>query len=761
MTTTLDKTFSRRSFIKGSGSLVVGFSMAGALSAPALGQAAPTPGFWPRPPVNQVDSWLEILADNTVIAKFGKGTAHQGTSTGVLQMYADELDVSIDRIKMILGDSYLTADQRGASAENGIETAWVQNRQAAATARQFLLNLASARLGVPVASLTVTDGVVSGTGTAQKVTYGELLAGRKFNLTVSATAPMKTPAQFKVMGKPHLQESIPRIVTGTYRYVHDVRVPGMLYAVNVRPPQAGATLVSVNGPHNLPGVVKVVAKGNYLAVVAKSQWQAIQAANALKVTWKPPAASPLPASYDAFYDYLATAPRIRSQVTNTGNAAAAIASSTKVVEAQYKIDFQSHATVGPFTTVADFRDGSCVVYMGGQKPYDQQVAVADMLATLIDPKIKLENVRVIWYPGASSYGRSEADDVSVEAAYLSAILKAPVRVQWQRSESTSWDMKGAPALVNMRAGLNSSGKVVGFELTSFSVPKIPSSATKLGDTLMGALMGFKPREHQDSFLSYTGYGYPNVSATRYNVPWEQTVGTGLHSAHLRAPTGPQTGFFAEQFEDEIAAAAGMDPVSHRLTYLSNAADRRVVQVAAKESGWAARPSPGPDASSSKTVVTGRGIAVRGNIAVVAVVDVNRKTGKVDVRKITSANDHGFVVNPATIMPTIKSGIMYAISRSLFESVTWDGKKVTSVDWLTYPIPGIEDTPTMKVILVGQDGTGPTGAFTNPSGAGEAPTIPVPAAIGNAIFDATGVRVRRMPMTPKVVLDALKKAGKAL
>jgi CO/xanthine dehydrogenase Mo-binding subunit len=759
MTSTLERAFSRKSFVKGSGSLVVGFSMAGAFATQASGQAVAGQRVWPRPPVNQVDSWLEILADNTVVAKFGKGTAHQGTSTGVLQMYAEELDVPMSSIKMILGDSYLTPDQRGASAENGIETAWVQNRQAAATARQALLGMASARFGVPVASLTVKDGVVSA-GT-QSVTYGQLIAGRRFNLTLSATAPQKAPAQFKVMGKPYLQESIPKIVTGTYRYVHDVRLPGMLYAVNVRPPEAGATLVSVNGPHNLPGVVKVVAKGNYLAVVAKSQWQAIQAANALKVTWKSPPASPLPDGYEAFYRYLETAPRIRTQTTNTGNAAAAIASAAKVVEGRYEIDFQSHATVGPFTAVADYRNKSCVIYMGGQKPYDQQVASADMLATLIDPSIKLENVRTIWYPGASSYGRSEADDVSVEAAYLSAVVGAPVRVQWQRSESTSWDMKGAPALVNMRAGLNAAGKVVGFELTSWSVPKIPSSATKLGDTLMGALMGYKPREHQDSFLNYAGYGYPNVSTTRYNVPWDQTVGTGLHSAHLRAPTGPQTGFFAEQFEDEIAAAAGMDPVSHRLTYLSNAADRRAVQVAARESGWAARPSPGPDASSSKTVVTGRGIAVRGNIAVVAVVDVNRKTGKVDVRKITSANDHGFVVNPATIMPTIKSGIMYGLSRSLFESVTFDKKKVSSVDWVTYPIPDIADTPDMKVILVGQDGTGPTGAFEDPHGAGEAPIIPVPGAIGNAIFDATGVRVRRMPMTQKVVLDALKKAGKAL
>ena len=294
--------------------------------------ATGAPNVWPRPAVDQVDSFLEIRADNTIVAKFGKGTAAQGTSTGILMMYADELDVPLSSISMIVGDTYLTPDQVGASASNGTSTEWATVRQAAATARQKLLSLASARLGVPVSSLSVKDGVVSGTGTSQTVTYGQLIGGQTFNLAISPTAPQKSPSQFRVLGTPQKTVEIPRIVTGTHEYAADMRLPGMLYATHVRPPVAGATLVSVDGPHNLPGVVRVVAKGNYVAVVAKSQWQSIQAAHALKVTWKPPATPVLPNGYGAFYDYLENGPKVSQSVTRVGDAAGAIAKAAKVVE---------------------------------------------------------------------------------------------------------------------------------------------------------------------------------------------------------------------------------------------------------------------------------------------------------------------------------------------------------------------------------------------------------------------------------------------
>jgi nicotinate dehydrogenase subunit B len=765
MHTDTHKTISRRTFVRGGGSLVVGFSLGGALAGTALSRGAKgsvtAPSTWPRPPLNQVDSFLEIRADNSVLAKFGKGTAAQGTSTGVLMMYADELDVPLSSISMIVGDTYLTPDQVGATGSNGTSFSWGETRRAAAAAREHLLKLASAKLGVPVASLSVKDGVVMGGGTS--VTYGQLIGGQRFNLTISPTQTLKQPSQFRVLGTPQKTVEIPRIVTGTHAYAADMRLPGMLYATHVRPPVAGAKLVSVDGPHNLPGVVRVVAKGNYVAIVAKSQWQAMQAAHALKVTWKKPATPQLPNGYDAFYEYLANAPKVSQSVNRVGDAPAAIAKAAKVVEATYKIDFQGHSTVGPSTALAHYKDGSCVVWMGGQKPYGQQGAVTDMLKTLVNPSIVMDNVRVIYVAGASSFGRGESDDVSMEAAYLSALVGAPVRVQWTRAEASSWDTKGAPGLVNAKAGLDASGKVVGFDWWSSSVKKQPFAAITLGDTLMGQLMGYGPSRWDDSFLSYSGYGYPNVQMTATNVGWTQAVGTGLWSAHLRSPTGTQLSFAAESFEDELAAAAGLDPIAYKLTYLSNPRQIRVVKEAAKAAGWASRPGPNPASSSKATVVSGRGIALKagGTAAIVAVVKVNRKTGHVQVTRITSANDHGFVVNPAALETTVKAAVMYGTSRALFERTTFDSEKVTTVDWESYRILGIEDAPKVKVALVGANGAAPDGTFTAPQGAAEPAQDATPAAIANAIFDATGVRVRRMPMTPDVVLAALKAAGKAL
>jgi nicotinate dehydrogenase subunit B len=764
MTPTLDKTLSRRSFITRGGSLVVGFSLAGPLASEAAtaGAATGVRRYWPIPATNAVDSFLQILADGTVVAKFGKGTAAQGTTTGVLQMYAEELDVAIDKIKMIVGDTYLTPNQTGASGSNGISTEWTTVRQAAATARQQLLSLASAKLGVPVASLTVNDGVVSGTGTAQTVTYGDLIGGQTFNLTISATAPQKATSQFKVLGTGVQRREIPNIVTGKEAYVVDVRLPGMLHARNVRPPVAGATLVSIDGPHNLPGVVKVVAKGNYVAVVANTEWAAIQGAHALKVTWKSPSTPAFPDGYDAFYQYATSVTPQTTSTSSTGNANAALASAAKTLSATYQVDFQTHSSLGPFCAVADYQNGSCVIYMGGQKPYGQQAAVANMLQTLIDPTITPNNVRIIWYPGASSMGRSEADDVSMEAAFLSASVGAPVRLQWTRQESTSWAPVGPSGVIQVQAGLDANNKVTAWKWTSYTTSgsQIPAGAAKFGDTLLGNLLGYQPTFAAE-YMSNAGYGFPNTLVTNNNIPWGQAIGTQLRSAHLRAPQAPQTAFASEQFEDEIAAAIGMDPVNFRLTYLPASRAVRALQAAAKAASWVSRPSPSPASATKARMVVGRGAGVVGNIAQVAEVEVDRHTGQVRVLKVTTGHDTGFVVNPDQITYTIKAGNMHAINRAIMERVTFNAQTVTSTDWVSYPILDIADTPEMDVVLVGADGIAPEGTFSTPSGAGEPMQAPLVGAIANAVFDATGVRVRRMPMTADVVLAALKAAGKAV
>jgi CO/xanthine dehydrogenase Mo-binding subunit len=755
-----ETTFTRRTFVKGSGSLIIGFSLLGTTPMTALGAPeGEAVGVWPKPDVNQVDSFLEILSDGRVVGKVGKGTGSMGLITSIQQLFAEELDVPMDKITMKVGDSFLTPDQVGASGSNGMVTEWATVRQAAATARAKLLELASAKLGAPVSALSVKDGVVSGAG--KSASYGELIGGQKFNLAISAKAAQKDPAQFKVVGTSPPRTEIPHIVNGTYPYVMDVRLPGMLHARNIKPPVAGAELVSVDGPHNLPGLVKVVSKGNYLAVVAKTEWQAVQAASALKVTWKNPPAPKFPNGYDELYAYMGSSKPLATQTrTKVGDAPGAIAKAAKKVSATYMHDFQSHASMAGTCAVADVRkDGTCVIYFGGQKPYGAAYPTAELLG------IPVENIRVIWYPGPGSYGRNDADDGGIEAAFLSQQVGAPVRIQWMRSEVQQWDTKAPPHLTTLEAGIDASGKVIAWNWTARSISSshTPAAAKVPGDTLAGNLMGIQtPQGNRGAFDSQS-YGFANMLETAHAVEWGQGLGTGLRAANMRDPNGPQATFASEQFVDELAHAVGQDPIQFRLAYLTDERDRNVVRQVATAAGWQTRPGPNPKAGKGD-VVKGRGIAYQtrsGTVnATVAEVEVNRKTGHVQVTRFVHAQDAGYVVNPKAITGTIEENLMMSLGRALKESVQFNSREVTSLDWETYPIASIVDLPDVKVVLVNADGKGVDGKFVSPSGAGEPSTRPTVAAIANAVFDATGVRVRRAPLTPKIVLAALKAAGRA-
>jgi CO/xanthine dehydrogenase Mo-binding subunit len=752
-------TFTRRTFVKGSGAIVVGFTLFGGTAVEEAVGAA-TVGQWPQPSLTAVDTYLEVHADGTVLAKVGKGTGSMGLTTAIRQLFAEELDVPLDSVKILVGDSYLTPNQTGASGSNGIQTEWTTVRQAAATARQQLLKLASAKLGVPASALAVRDGVVTGGG--QSVKYGDLIGGQKFNLELDAKAPQKAPSAFTVVGQAPQREEIPHIVSGTLPFIGDVRLPGMLHARHVRPPVAGAQLVSVDGPHDLPGLVKVVTKGNYVAVVAKTEWQAIQAAAALKVTWKKPATPVLPNGYADLYRYMTTTkPKATSVGTNVGDVDKAFAGAAKTLSATYQSDFQSHASMAGACAVADVQGNSCRVWTGGQKPYGMVNTISDLLG------IPKENIRSTYYVGPGSYGRNDADDAALEAAFLSQQVGAPVRVQWMRGEATGWDPKSPAHQTTMDAALDASGKVVGLRWWNFTISgsQVAAGASKASDTLIGNLIGLPTTEGNEFAFDANSYVFPNVRKTSNIPPWTQALATGLRSAHMRDPNGPQATFASEQFMDELAAQAGQDPVQFRLAYMSAARDKNVVQQVAQAAKWETRPGPNPKNGAKQVVVSGRGIAYQQRsgtiVATVAEVEVNRKTGAVKVTRFTTGQDAGLVVNPGTAKGTIEANLMQALGRALHESVSFDGNGVKSVDWETYPIASIKETPEMNVILVNAKGIGVDGKFVSPSGGGEPSTRPTAAAIANAIFDATGVRVRRQPMTPATVLAALKAAGKAL
>jgi len=760
--------FSRRHFVKGVGVLVVGFStrMPGlnALARAAQESLAPE---YPTFDLKAVDSFIEIHGDGKVLIKIGKVNNGQGTPTSWAMMAAEELDVPFDRVEVRFGDTAATPDQGGTGASNGVSAVYGPLRHAAATAKQALLRLASEKLNVPVTSLAVKDGVISGTASAQSATYAGLIGNKKFNISFSAEAPLKAPSEFKIIGKTvPFRPEIAKLVTGSLEYTQDVRVPGMLHARSIRPPVAGSTLLSVDGfdGGEPPGLVKVVSKGNYVAVVAKTEWQAIEAAHKLKVTWREPSTPVFPAGYEALYDYLAkTPPQAVATPLNVGDVEAALASATRTITATYQSSFQSHASLTPGCCVAEVKGGGATVWFGGQKPYRVRSAIADFLG------IPSSRIRVIFYQGAGSYGTNDTDDVAAEAAWISQQLGQAVRLQWMRDEGIAWDPKAPPHLTTMRAGIDSSGKVVAWDYSARMLSGTQRAAGALiaGDTLIGQTMGYEPRNDSEHGVPADNYQFANARRISNVIPSKWAYQTGLRTAHMRDPNGPQVTFASEQFIDEVAAALKLDPIEFRLAHLDPSVasrDINVIEQVRKASGWISRPSPqtsGPEGE----VVHGRGFAYqpRGGtyVATVAEVTVNRKTGLVSVTKFATGQDCGLVVHQKNVLNAIEANLIQSMSRVLHEGVQFDSKNVKSVDWLTYPAVDITDIPEVTAFLVNPDGKSPAGKFVPPSGSGEPATRPTAAAIANAIFDATGVRVRRQPLTPQTVLAALQAVGSGL
>jgi CO/xanthine dehydrogenase Mo-binding subunit len=416
----------------------------------------------------------------------------------------------------------------------------------------------------------------------------------------------------------------------------------------------------------------------------------------------------------------------------------------------------------PGCCIADVKDGGATIWFGGQKPYRVRNAVADLLG------IPSAKVRVIFYQGAGAYGTNDTDDVAAEAAWISQQVGQPVRVQWMRDEGIAWDPKGPPHLTVLRAGIDSKGNVIAWDYDARMLSGTQRAAGALiaGDTLIGQVLGYEPLNASEHGVPADNYHFTNKRRISNVIPSKWAYQTGLRTAHLRDPNGPQVSFASEQFVDEVAAALKLDPIEFRLTYMDPKATRdiNVIEQVRKASGWVSRPSPN-NSSSTATVVSGRGFAYqpRGGsyVAIVAEVTVNRRTGQVRVTKFTAGQDAGLIVHQKNVMSAMEANLIQSMSRALQEAVDFDSESVKSVDWLTYPTVDIRNVPEVNVFLVNPDGKSPTGTFIPPSGTGEPSTRPTAAAIANAIFDATGVRVRRQPLTAQTVLAALRSAAKPL
>ncbi len=771
-----DGTTSRRDFLRTSGLFVFGLTTAGAAGT-ALAQSAS----YPDPDFLQLDSWLVVHEDGTVTFYVGKTDGGQGTGTATQQMMCDELDVAFDQATLVMGRTDRTVDQGGSGGSDAIERDAMVGRRIAAEARRVLLEMASERLEAPVEELEVSDGVVSvRRDSARTVGYGELIGGRRFDVAltgdnVNATAgvaSVKAVQDLKLVGQSIPRYDIPAKVDGSFEWAVDVRLPGMVHARNVRPPFAGATLMGVDksSVSDLPGFLRVVSKGNYVAVVCEREEQAIEAAERLAVTWEKPAAAPFPASDDLF-DFMRSAewaPPASGRMAGEalGDPDGALASAATVVEAAYDVPFQGHTAIGPAHALADPSDGQMTIYTNDMKPYSHRTGIAEFLG------LPPERVRVIWMEGPQLYGRTAADDAGFEAAYLAKELGLPVRVQWMRHEETAWDTKGPAFAMDMRGGLDPDGNLIALEYRGRIANYAHVGYNQARTVLIAQLMGLRPERPSPGGARGPDdmYHVPNrreeTSAVRLPLAFE----TPLRTGNLRDPNGPQTTFAGESFVDELAAATGADPVEFRLRLLRGATDddeafRRarsiaVVEAAAEAYGWDARPSPGPVGGGA--VLTGRGIAYayrqRTTVAVIADVEVNRESGQVWVRRMVCAHDCGLVINPDGLENTVQGNLLHGISRTLYEEVRFDGEKVTSVDWRTHPTLRHTDAPeSIEVVIVNGD-PNPDRPDLRPYGAGEPSHKPVPAAIANAVYDATGVRMRRLPLRPERVLEELAAAG---
>lgn len=763
---------SRRNFLASSGALVLSLGLGTVPGARVLAQAAAGP--YPDPDFLQLDTWIVIHPDNTATFFVGKTDGGQGTGTAFRQMMCDELDLAYEQTSLVMGSTDTTPDQGGSGGSDAIETDGKPMRRVAAEARRVLLELAAERLNTPVAQLTANNGIVTSTADAGKsVRYADLVGGKRFDVALTGqninattgTAAVKPVQQLRVVGKPLPRYDIPAKVDGSLTWAVDVKLPGMLHARNVRPPVAGAQLRSIDESSvaGIPGFVRVVSSGNYVAVVCEREEQAIQAARQLKAEWTPPAQAPFPASNDLF-DYIRSAtPTSSEEPQVTGDVAAAFTSAAAVLEADYEVPFQGHTAIGPAFALADPSDNQMTIYSNDMKSYGLRTGVATFLG------LPRDRVRVIYMDGPQLYGRTASDDVGFEAAFLANELGRPVRVQWMRHEETAWDTKGPAYAFKLRGGLDANGKLTALDYAARAIDYAHLGYNEPDTVLIAQLMGRRPTRIAEGGAATPSvkYGIPNLSLTGHVVALPMVWETPLRTGNLRDPDGPQVTFAFEGFIDELAAAARRDPAEFRLELVEastedNAFRRNrslAVLRAAVEAygGWESRPAPRQQTAGP--IQSGRGLAYtyRSNtvVALIADVEVNRDTGHVWVKRLVCAHDCGLTINPMGLKHTIECGMLHGLSRALWEEVQFDNEKVTSVDWATHPSMRHSDTPeSIDIVLVNGD-LNPDRPDLPHYGAGETSHKPMIAAVANAIFDATGVRLRRAPFRKERVLEALR------
>jgi len=783
-----EKEFSRKSFIKGSGAVVAGLSVAGAgFAGKASAYAASPAGYLPD--TTQLDTWLTVNPDNTINLKLSQIEVGNGITTGFLQVLAEELDTDISQMRYAQSeydstghnsntrvDTWVAASTGGEGGSNAMSGTGPKIRAAGVAARAFMLNLASQQLGVPASSLTVSKGVISGGG--KTTTYGAVMNGIKFNtvFTPSSLNPgagnSKPIANYSTVTKAGtvFRSDIPAKVTGQYTYVHNVRVPGMLHGRVVRPrgqgpyPYNSNVAVSID-PKSIASIpnAQIVQVGNFIGVVAPKEYDAIQAAQQLKIVWNDnPILSGDGALWERYRTLDATGQipaKISSQVGGDPNVA--FASAAHVVSGSFAHHYQGHTPIGPTCAVADVTPTGATIWNNTQNVANLVLDLNDVLAPLSNSQI-----RVIFYEGSGSFGNGSLPfDVAEAAAIMSKAVAKPVRVQFMRWDEQGWTHYAPASLVDAKASVDANGNITAYQWTQYWQG---GTSIYTSRELLGAASGSPSATANTIPTSVAGA----TANTENTSPWMKIAATGpyqliskpvpstggiFHSSAMRAPGAQQTTIADAQLMDMLAVASNMDSLAFRLQNLQTDVQNQrwagVLQAAATAANWT--PWVSGSKLSTANVVTGRGIANSHHggsyAASVADITVDKTTGKITVNEVWAAQDAGLTVNPDLVENQMLGSTVQGVSRALWEEIRFDKSNVTSQDWVTYPILRFKDSPIVHTIVVQRT--------DQPSlGSGEPPTCPIIGAIANAFYDATGVRMHEAPFTPARVRATLKAAA---
>jgi len=732
----------RRRVLAGGGALIVSFSLTGAF---AQDQGAPPTA--PKPPGSlatspYLDSWIRIDADNTVTVFTGKAELGQGFKTAFQQIAAEELDVAFDSLKLVTADTKLTANEGYTAGSNSMHNSGVAIQNAAAQVRALLVAEAAKRLDVTADSLRTENGsVIAQDG--RRMSYGDLVASDMLHVQAQPTSRLKDPATFKVMGQPIPRVDIPAKVTGGMAYVQDLRPPGMVHARVVRPPSYGAKLTDcdTDAVEKMRGVVKVVRDGNFLAVVADKEFQAVKAMQALAAAARWQEIARLPKQNDLPAALMALPARDTTIFQHSDTSVRG----SKTIEATYTRPYQAHGSIGPSCAVSQFIDGAMTVWSHTQGVYPDRAAIAEML------RIPPASIRLIHVEGSGCYGHNGADDAAADAALIArALAGRPVRVQWMREQEHAWEPFGPAMVTKLKGSLDDGGRIADwhFEVWSNTHSMRPGGA---GAMLAAQHMAesIKPPEPKPLPLPEGGgdrnaipiYKFPNARVVHHFIP-----DMPVRISAMRALGAYHNVFSIESFMDELALLAGADPVEFRLKHLDDARSRDVIEKAAQEFGWRKGQQAPSDRGFGFAFARYKNLAAY--CAVASEVEVNRETGRARLVRAVAAVDSGQVVSPDGLTNQIEGAIIQSTSWTLYEAVTFDDTRITSIDWQTYPILRFDAVPDrIDVHIINRPGQ----PFL---GSGETGQGPAAASLANAIANATGKRLRNLPLTRKRIKDAI-------